>query len=146
MFWYSPVRTIVNAREDLTKIIHDLSSHESQLKSELDGLTTRAKAITGRLTQIQSAMAALRSTSQVKKIKMDDKQNRKVPAQAAIEEIILKILRDKKSVAIVDLMRQVKSQRLANGQSRIGLKSLFTGKPSRIRRRVQVAQHTQSFR
>ena len=112
--------------QDLTKIIHDLSSHESQLKAELDQLTTRTKVITGRLTQIQSAMAALRGTGQVKQIKMDDKQNRKAPAQAAIEEIILKILRDKKSVAIVDLMQQVKSQLLANGQSRIGLKSLFT--------------------
>ena len=111
---------------DLNKIIHDLSSHEAQLKAELNELTNRSKAISGRLTQIQSAMAALRGTSQVKQFKMDDKQNRKAPAQAAIEEIILKILRDKKSVPIVDLMQQVKSQLLANGQSRVGLKSLFT--------------------
>ena len=111
---------------DLNKIIHDLSSHEAQLKAELNKLTNRSKAISGRLTQIQSAMAALRGTSQVKQFKMDDKQNRKAPAQAAIEEIILKILRDKKSVPIVDLMQQVKSQLLANGQSRVGLKSLFT--------------------
>lgn len=111
--------------QDLTKIIHELSSHESQLKGELDQLTTRTKVITGRLTQIQSAMAALRGTGQAKQIKMDDKQNRKAPAQTEIEEIILKILRDKKSVPIVDLLQQVKSQLLANGQSRVGLKSIF---------------------
>ena len=111
--------------QDLTKIINELTSHESHLKDELDELTSRTKAISGRLTQIQSAMAALRGTSQVKPIKLSDKQNRKAPAQAAIEEIILKILRDKKSVPIVDLMQQVKSQLLANGQSRLGLKSIF---------------------
>ena len=55
--------------QDLSKIIHDLSSHESQLKAELDQLTTRTKVITGRLTQIQSAMAALRGTGQAKQIK-----------------------------------------------------------------------------
>ena len=111
--------------QDLTKIINELTSHESHLKAELDELTTRTKAISARLTQIQSAMAALRGTSQVKPIKLVDKQNRKAPDQAAIEEIILKILRDKKSVPIVDVMQQVKSQLLANGQSRCGLKSIF---------------------
>ena len=111
--------------QDLTKIIQELSVHETQLKSELDHLTTRTKAITGRLTQIQSAMAALHGTGQVKQIKLYDKQNRKAPVQAEIEAIILKILRDKKSLPIVDLMQQVKSQLLANGQSRLGLKSTF---------------------
>ena len=93
--------------QDLTKIISELTSHESHLTDELDELPSRTKAISGRLTQIQSAMAALRGTSQVKPIKLSDKQNRKAPAQAAIEEIILKILRDKKSVPIVDLMQEV---------------------------------------
>ena len=111
--------------QDLTKIIHELSVHETQLKSELDQLSTRTKTITGRLTQVQSAMAALRGTSQVKQVKMVDKQNRKAPTQAEIEEIILKILRDKKNVPIVDLMEQVKSRLLANGQSRLGLKSIL---------------------
>ena len=111
--------------QDLTKIIHELSVHETQLKSELDQLTTRTKLITGRLTQIQSAMAALRSSSHLKQIKMDDKKKGKAPTQAVIEEIILQILREKKSVPIPDLIQQVKSQFLANGQSRIGLKSLF---------------------
>ena len=111
--------------QDLTKIIHELSVHETQLKSELDQLSTRTKTITGRLTQVQTAMAALRGTSQVKQVKMVDKQNRKAPTQAEIEEIILKILRDKKNVPIVDLMEQVKSRLLANGQSRLGLKSIL---------------------
>lgn len=111
--------------QDLSKIIHELSSHESQLKAELDQLTTRTKAITGRLTQIQSAMAALRGTGHAKQIKMEERQNRNVPTQAAIEEILIKILREKKSVSIVVLMQHVKSQLLANGQSRLGLKSLF---------------------
>lgn len=111
--------------QDLTKIIQELSIHETQLKSELDQLTTRAKLITGRLTQIQSAMAALRSSSHLKQIKMDDRQNRKAPTQSEIEEIMLKILREKKSVPIVDLMHHVKSQLLANGQSRLGLKSIL---------------------
>lgn len=111
--------------QDLSKIIHELSSHESQLKAELDQLTTRTKVITGRLTQIQSAMAALRGTSQAKQIKLEDKQTRSAPDQVEIEEIILKILREKKSVPIVDLMQHVKSQLLANGQSRLGLKSIF---------------------
>ena len=111
--------------QDLTKIIHDLSVHETQLKSELDQLTTRTKVITGRLTQIQSAMAALRGTGQAKQDKIDDKQNRKAPTQAEIEDILLKILREKKSVPIIDLMQHVKSQLLANGQSRLGLKSIF---------------------
>ena len=55
--------------QDLTKIINDLTSHESHLKTELDELTSRTKAIAGRLTQIQSAMAALRGTGQAKQIK-----------------------------------------------------------------------------
>ena len=111
--------------QDLTKIIHELSVHETQLKTELDQLTTKTKAITSRLTQIQSAMVALRGTSQVKQIKLADKKNRKAPDQASIEEIILEILREKKSVPIADLMEHVKSQLLANGQSRLGLKSIF---------------------
>ena len=110
---------------DLSKIIQELSSHESQLKAELDELTSRTKAITGRLTQIQSAMSALRNTSQVKQNKLAYMQNRKAPDQASIEEIILKILREKRSVPIVDLMQQVKSQLLAKGQSRLGFKSTF---------------------
>lgn len=111
--------------QDLTKIINELSSHESKLNAELDELTSRTKVIAGRLNQIQSAMAALHSTSQVKHTKLGDKQNRKAPDQAAIEEIIFKILREKKSVLIVDLMQHVKSQLLSNGQSRLGLKSIF---------------------
>ena len=111
---------------DLAKIIQELSSHETQLKAELEALITKTKAITGRLTQIQSAMSALRNTSQVKQNKLANMQNGKAPNQASIEEIIFKILRDKRSVPIVDLMQQVKSQLLANGQSRVGLKSLFT--------------------
>ena len=111
---------------DLAKIIQELSSHETQLKAELEELITKTKAITGRLTQIQSAMSALRNTSQVKQNKLANMQNRKTPDQASIEEIILKILREKKSVPMPDLMRRVKSQLIANGQSRIGLKSLFT--------------------
>ncbi len=111
--------------QDLTKIIHELSVHETQLKSDLDQLTAKTKAITGRLLQIQSAMAALRGTGKVKQIKIEDKHNRQAPAQSEIEEIILKILREKKSVPIVELMQQVKSLFLANGQSRLGLKPLF---------------------
>lgn len=68
--------------QDLTKIIRELSDHETRLKSELDELTSRTRTITGRMTQIQSAMAALRGTSHVKQIKMEDKQNRKAPDQA----------------------------------------------------------------
>jgi hypothetical protein len=56
---------------------------------------------------------------------MEERQNCKAPTQAAIEEILIKILREKKSVPIVDLLQHVKSQLLANGQSRLGLKSLF---------------------
>ena len=110
---------------DLAKIIQELSSHETQLKAELEDLITKTKAITGRLTQIQSAMSALRNTSQVKQNKLANMQNRKAPDQASIEEIIFKILREKRSVPIVDLMQQVKSQLLAKGQSRLGFKSTF---------------------
>ena len=110
---------------DLSKVINELSSHESQLKAELDELTSRTKAISGRLTQIRSAMSALRGTGQAKQFKLEDKQNRKAPTQAEIEEIIFKILREKRSVPIVDLMQQVKSQLLAKGQSRLGFKSTF---------------------
>ena len=110
---------------DLAKIIQELSSHETQLKAELEELITKTKAITGRLTQIQSAMSALRNTSQVKQNKLANMQNRKTPDQASIEEIILKILREKRSVPIVDLMQQVKSQLLAKDQSRLGFKSTF---------------------
>ena len=111
---------------DLSKIDLELTSHETQLKAELEELTTKTKAIKWRLTQIQSAVAALRGSSQVKQIKMEDKQNRKKPAQAEIEGIVLKILRDRKSVPIPDLIQQVKIQLVANGQSRTGLKSLLT--------------------
>lgn len=48
-------------------------------------------------------MSALRSTSQVKQINMGDKQNRKASTQAEIEEIILKILSNKKSVPTGEL-------------------------------------------
>ena len=127
--------------QDLTKIIHELSVHETQLKTELDQLTTITKLITGRLTQIQSAMAALRSSSHLKQIKMDDKQNRKATTHAAIEEIILKILREKKSVSIVDLLQQVKSQLIANGQSRHGLKSLFANAIASAKFKTDQAQN-----
>lgn len=110
---------------DLTKIIQELSFHESQLKAELDELTSRLNTIADRLTQIQTAKTALGGTRQAKHRKKEDKQNRKAPGQSALEVIIEKILREKKAVPVTDLMQQVKSQLLANGQSRIGLKSLF---------------------
>jgi predicted nuclease with TOPRIM domain len=110
---------------DITKIIQELSFHESQLKAELDQLTSRLNTIADRLTQIQTAKTALGGTHQAKHRKKEDKQNRKAPGQSALEVIIEKILREKNRVPVTDLMQQVKSQLLANGQSRIGLKSLF---------------------
>lgn len=111
---------------DLSKIIQELSSHETQLQAELKQLTSRTKVIADRLAQIQSAKSSLAGPRQTTKhSKKTDKQNRKAPGQTAIEEIITKILREKNSVPVADLMQQVRSNLLANGQSRIGLKSLF---------------------
>lgn len=110
---------------ELTKIIEDLSSHERLLKSELEDLSARAKAITTRLTKIQSAITALRGTTQGKQKRIDEKPKGRTPTQSEIEEIIYKILREKKSVSTHELMQHVKSQLLAKGQSRTGLKSIF---------------------
>ncbi len=112
---------------DFSKIIQELSSHEIQLQAELEQLTSKTKVIADRLAQIQSAKSSLGGPRQTtKQSKKQDKQNRKAPGPTAIEEIITKILREKNSVPVADLMQQVKSNLLANGQSRIGLKSLFT--------------------
>jgi Na+-translocating ferredoxin:NAD+ oxidoreductase RNF subunit RnfB len=112
---------------DFSKIIQELSSHETQLKVELDQLTSRTKILADRLAQIQCAKSSLGGPRQTtKQSKKQDKQNRKAPGPTAVEEIITKILREKNSVPVADLMQQVKSNLLANGQSRIGLKSLFT--------------------
>lgn len=111
---------------DFSKIIQELSSHESQLKAELDQLTSRTKVIAERLAKIQSAKSSLGgSRPATKQSKKHDKPNRKAPGQTVIEEVITKILREKNCVPMADLMQQVKSNLLANGQSRIGLKSLF---------------------
>jgi DNA repair exonuclease SbcCD ATPase subunit len=110
---------------ELTKIIEDLSSHERLLESELEELSARAKAITTRLTKIQSAITALRGTTQGKQKRIDEKPKGRIPTQSEIEEIIYKILREKKGVLTHELLQQVKSQLLANGKSRTGLKSLF---------------------
>lgn len=110
---------------DLTKIIQELSFHESQLKAELDELTSRISTIADRLTQIQTAKTALGGARHAKHRKKEDKQNLKVLGQSALEVIIEKILLEKNRVPVTDLMQQVKSQLLANGQSRVGLKSLF---------------------
>jgi hypothetical protein len=111
--------------QELTKIIEDLSSHERLLESELEDLSARANAITTRLTQIQSAITALRGTNHGKQLRNGGKRKGRTPSQSEIEEIICKILREKKSVLIHELLQQVKSQLLANGKSRTGLKLLF---------------------
>ena len=95
---------------ELTKIIEDLSSHERLLESELEELSARAKAITTRLTKIQSAITALRGTTQGKQKRIDEKPKGRTPTQSEIEEIIYKILREKKSVSTHELMQHVKSQ------------------------------------
>ncbi len=110
---------------ELNKIIDDLSSHKELLESEFEDLSAQAKAITARLTKIQSAIIALRGTSQGKQLRIDVKPKGRIPTQPEIEEIICKILREKKSVSTHELMQHVKSQLLANGKSRTGLKSLF---------------------
>jgi predicted nuclease with TOPRIM domain len=114
--------------QDLINIINELTSHESHLKAELAQLTSKAKEIADRLSQIQTAKAALGGTGRTglgKHAKANSKKDHRVPTQSEIEEIISTILREKKSVPVADLLHQVKSQLLANGQSRVGLKSLF---------------------
>jgi hypothetical protein len=113
---------------DITKIIEQLSSHELQLKAELDQLTSRAKEIADRLSQIQTAKAALSGkarTDQGRRAKSNTKKISKATTQSEIEGIITKILREKKSAPIAELFGHVKSQLLASGQSRLGLKSIF---------------------
>lgn len=127
--------------QDLTKIIHELAEHETQLKSEQEQIAAKLKAISGRLTQIQSAMSALRGSSPFKPIKTSDSKNRIAPTQSAIEEIISRILREKKSVPQVELLQQVKSQLLANGQSRTGLKSTFAKALSSVKFKTDQSQN-----
>jgi hypothetical protein len=111
--------------QELNNIIDDLSSHEELLESELEELSARTEAITARLTQIQSAITALRGTNHGNQLRNGVKRKGKTPSQSEIEEIICKILREKKSVLTHELLQQVKSQLLANGKSRTGLKLLF---------------------
>ena len=126
---------------ELTKIIQELSSHESQLAGELEELSDRMKKVSELLNQIVSAMNALQGSTQTKLGKKSESPSRVAPSQIDIEEIISKILREKKSVPSADLIQQVKSQLLANGQSRLGLKSLFAKAVSSKKFKIDSSQN-----
>jgi len=99
------------------------------------------KKVSERLNQIVSAKNALQGSIQTKIGKKSESPSRVAPSQIAIKEIILKILREKRSVPTADLLQQVKSQLLANGQSRLGLKSLFANAVSSLKFKVDSSQN-----
>ena len=109
--------------QELTQVVAKLTEHESQLKNELNEVTSKANAISRRLTQVQSALTALLGSDQSVKTGTKAKQNRKAPTLSTIEETIVGILREKKGVQYTELFRMVKERITQGGYSRIGLKS-----------------------
>ncbi len=110
----------------LDSIVSELTSHESQLKSELNALTIETNKISDRLTQIQSALAALRGASSAKLLKSIASPKLKPATPESVAEAIAKILQEQKSVPVSELLQIVKSRLLAAGYSRAGLKPLFS--------------------
>jgi DNA gyrase/topoisomerase IV subunit A len=112
--------------QDLTQVVAKLTEHESQLKNELNEITSKANAISKRLTQVQSALTALLGSDHSTKTCAKAKPNGKAPTPAAIEETIVGILREKKGVQYSELFRMVKERITQRGHSRMGLKSHFS--------------------
>jgi len=82
---------------ELTKIIQELSSHESQLAGELEELSNRMKKVSERLNQIVSAKNALQGSIQTKLGKKSESPSRVAPSQIAIEEIFQKFFAKRKA-------------------------------------------------
>ncbi len=127
--------------QDLTTIIHELSSHETELKTELEALTQKTMAISDQLNQIQTAIEALSGPKLSKQGRNESKAMRKPMPQAVIENIITTILREQKTVPVADLLRLVKSRLLTTGHSRLGLKSLLSKTLSSTKFNVDQAEN-----
>jgi chromosome segregation ATPase len=112
--------------QELTQVVAKLTEHESQLKNELNEITSKANAISRRLTQVQAALTALLGSAHSTKTGAKVKQNEKAPTPTTIEETIVGILREKKGVQYAELLRMVKVRIGQCGYSRIGLKSHFS--------------------
>lgn len=111
--------------QDLTAVLDQLSAHEAKLALELDELSSKAKKVHDKLTQVRTALAALNGVP-IEHTSYNNKKQKKNPANlAAIEGMIRELIADKKSVSIDSLFDSVKSGILARGLSRIGLKRVF---------------------
>lgn len=125
----------------LDSIVQELTTHESQLKSELNALTTETNKISDRLTQIQSALAVLRGASSAKLLKNIASPKRKPATPESVAEAIAKILQEQKSVPVSELLQIVKSRLLAIGYSRAGIKPLFSKALSSSKIKIDQAQN-----
>jgi hypothetical protein len=125
----------------LDSIVSELTSHESQLKSELNALTIETNKISDRLKQIQSALAALRGASTSKLTKNIALPKRKPASPESVADTIAKILQEQKSVPVSELLQHVRSQLLATGHTRTGLKPLFSKVLSSSKFKIDQAQN-----
>ncbi len=108
---------------DFAKIILELTSHEASLQVELDESNKKLAVLTERLNQVQSALSALRGKLLIMQPMAKAKATRPTPTQISIDELVTKIVREKKAIQVPALLKLVKSHLLSQSQSRIGLKA-----------------------
>tara|TARA_R110002073_G_scaffold328728_4_gene510357 strand:+ start:2629 stop:3033 length:405 start_codon:yes stop_codon:yes gene_type:complete len=109
---------------ELGNKIETLTAHEATLTMELGNLSTQAKRVGEQLDQIQSALSSLRDGKSSGKHPLRNGgpvQKKRTTTPAIIQEIVT-IALGKQDRLLFD---QVKSELLARGLSRVGVKSLL---------------------
>lgn len=113
---------------ELGDIIETLTAHEATLTMELGELSTHAKRVGEQLDQIQSALSALRDGKPSGKHPLRNggaPRKKRTATPAVIQEIVTIVLGKHDQLVFDQLLDQVKSELLARGLSRVGVKSLL---------------------
>ncbi len=114
----------VNA--ELGDVIETLTAHEAALTMELGSLSAQAKRVGERLDQIQCALSSLRDgKATAKTSRTGNTSKRSTATPTAIQEIAAIVLSNHNSLPFDQLLGHVKSELLARGLSRVGVKSLL---------------------
>ena len=109
----------------MEKIIEELRSHESQLKSQLAVLTGQVSEISEKLSQVKIAITAL--TGNTTRITSNSAVNGRSKSLDAneIQQLLVAIVKGNEPITKDALFKSLQSRVLAQGRPKFGLKSKF---------------------
>ncbi|WP_417377319.1 hypothetical protein [Gimesia maris] len=112
---------------ELGDVIEKLTAHEATLTMELGNLSAQAKRVGDQLDQIQSALSALRDGKPMaKSSRAGDASRKRTATPTVVQEIATIVLRKHSLLPFDQLLAHVKSELLARGLSRVGVKPLLS--------------------